>query len=96
MGVTVSVQLANDPGWHFNGAYGKGGALTVNVAALGYGWFDGVVNGNLVKINDFLIHEFGHQYCGNHLDEAYYDALTDLGARLTQLALEKPELFPSK
>ena len=38
-----------------------------------------------------LIHEFGHQYSGDHLSEEYHEALCRLGARLKRLALEKPE-----
>lgn len=46
---------------------------------------------------DFLlhlvIHECAHDACGDHLDERYYDALTDLGVKATNLALTKPEVF---
>lgn len=83
----VNVTVANDIGWRFAGAYGPG-SLTVNVARVGYAWFD-----STARINEFLIHEFGHHYSGNHLSEEYHDALSRLGAQLTQLALENPDLF---
>lgn len=89
MGVSVSTTLACDIGWNFAGAYGKGGALTINVARMGYKWFEG----DLARINEFLIHEFGHEYSGNHLAEEYHDALCRLGGKLSQLALDEPELF---
>lgn len=46
-----------------------------------------------LQMDSLLIHEFGHQYSMDHLSEEYYDALTDLGAKLKRLALDKPELF---
>lgn len=91
-GCPMRIKVANDVNWHFVGCYGRG-ELTVNVARVGYDWFEGALSGKLTAINDFLIHEFGHHYCGNHLDEAYYDALTMLGGKLTQLALDEPKLF---
>jgi hypothetical protein len=36
-------------------------------------------------------HEFGHQCSGDHLSAKYHQALCGLGARLTRVALEKPE-----
>ena len=59
------------------------------MGAVGYKWFDGP----LAPINAFLIHEFGHEYSSNHLEDAYHDALCDLGGKLAQLALDKPLLF---
>jgi hypothetical protein len=91
IGVSVDVTIANDVAWGFSAAYG-GGSLTINLARLGHKWFDGP----LPAINDLLIHEFGHQYASNHLSEDYYRALTKLGAKLTQLALDEPELFEIK
>ena len=44
-------------------------------------------------LNELLIHEIGHHIESNHLDERYHDALCALGAKLTRIALDKPELF---
>jgi hypothetical protein len=44
-------------------------------------------------VNDLLIHEFGHEYSGDHLSSSYHDALTRLGAKMTELALTDPALF---
>ena len=42
---------------------------------------------------DFLLHEYGHHCCNDHLSKDFYRALTTLGARMTVLALKKPECF---
>jgi hypothetical protein len=42
-------------------------------------------------VDALLIHEFGHEYSGDHLSGDYHEALCKLGARLKRLALEKPE-----
>jgi hypothetical protein len=44
---------------------------------------------------DLLIHELAHDTVrsNDHLNRAFYDACTKLGARLTLVALDKPELF---
>lgn len=85
---SVCVEIANDIGWPFAGAYGKG-RLTLNLGRLGHRWFEG----DLSEINRLLIHEFGHHYCGNHLDAEYHEALCRLGAAVAQLALDAPEFF---
>jgi hypothetical protein len=46
-----------------------------------------------LRLNELLIHEIGHHIESNHLDERYHDALCALGAKLTRIALAKPELF---
>ncbi len=46
-----------------------------------------------LRLNELLIHELGHHIESNHLDERYHDALCTLGAKMTRLALTKPELF---
>lgn len=88
LGTSIAVTVANDIAWPFAGAYGPG-SLTLNLGRLGHRWF----NGSIMAINELLIHEFAHHASGNHLSEAYYDALSKLGAKLTQLALDEPELF---
>lgn len=68
-----------------------GRTLTFNYARLGKAWFDKTPNDPALL--DLLIHEFAHEYAGNHLSDAYYKACTDVGARMVALALKKPELF---
>ena len=62
----------------------------LNIAHLGNDWFN---HGIDEAVDELLIHEFGHHYCGNHLDAQYHEALCGLGARLKRLAMEEPEFF---
>jgi hypothetical protein len=75
--------------WLGSGRLGPG--IHFNVRRLGKAWFD--VTDNLPAVLDLIIHEFGHHYSSNHLSTEYYKALSDLGGRMTTLALERPELF---
>src|SRR5581483_3582635 len=76
---------------NFAACYGQG-RLDLNLFRLGHRWFE---KGATEEVDRFLIHEFGHQYCGDHLSEKYHEALCRLGARLKRLALEKPETLRS-
>jgi hypothetical protein len=71
----------------FAACYGSG-RLDFNLFRLGHKWFE---QGVTEDVDWLLIHEFGHQYSGDHLSGEYHDALCRLGARLKRLALEKPE-----
>ncbi len=90
---SIQVRFFDAPGKSFLAAYGKG-SLSFNVGLLGPNWFDqsfseeGVLN--------LLLHEFAHDFEGNHLSSAYHDACTLLGAKLAVLALNNPELFDRK
>ena len=93
MAVEVSVIWANDAGWGFAGCYAKSsplspGVIHINVAAFESGTWTGSVN---MRIDDFLIHEFGHEHCGDHLDERYHADLTRLGAAFKDIAVRQPE-----
>ena len=85
LGFEVELVLANDPGWRFNGAYG-GRRLTLNRSSLppGLPLTEAVV--------DLLLHEFGHEFCSDHLSSAYHEALTMLGARLAFAVARDPTL----
>lgn len=85
---TVTVRMVSDVTWPFAATYGPS-TLTFNLGRLGHKWF----SGPLPRINELLIHEFAHHSSANHLSSEYHDALSRLGAELTQLALEQPELF---
>lgn len=94
VGSEPQVRIGNDPSWPFAATYGPGpdggaGSLTLNLGRLGHAWFEGP----LESINDLLIHEFGHHFCGDHLSRDYYRALTRLGAKMVDLALTQPHLF---
>ena len=71
----------------FAACYGAG-RLDFNLLRLGHAWFD---QGATEDVDRLLLHEFGHQFSGDHLSEDYHEALCLLGARMKRLALEKPE-----
>jgi hypothetical protein len=71
--------------------YGRGSReLGFNMRRVGRRWFEGPLEERHV---DLLIHEFGHDYESNHLDDRYHSALTRLGAQAAFLALTRPEAF---
>ena len=47
------------------------------------------------KNYELMLHEFAHHavQSNDHLIHTFYDTVTDLGAKLAQLALDRPELF---
>jgi hypothetical protein len=88
MQVPVTVTFVNTTN-AFLACYAPGD-LHFNMFRLGHAWFEGGINEEVDKL---LIHEFGHQYSGDHLSEEYHEALCLLAARLKKLALVKPEAF---
>jgi len=88
LGAPVHVTIVCEPTWMFGATYGPGN-LTLNLGRLGHKWFAGP----LERINDLLIHEFGHHHSGNHLSSDYHQALTSIGAKLVDLALRDPQVF---
>ena len=86
MGVEVIVSVVRTTN-NFVACYGRR-RLDLNLVRLGHKWFE---QGATEAVDRLLIHEFGHQYSGDHLSEEYHDALCRLGAGLKRLALEKPE-----
>lgn len=93
MDVNLKVEFVNVdiPVGNWNACYCKDSAsLHYNIFTLGRKWFEKGVN---QKVDELMIHEFAHQYCGNHLSEDYYDALCMLGAKLKELAMKDPLWF---
>jgi hypothetical protein len=86
MGVEVAVAVVRTTN-NFAAAYGSG-RLDLNLVRLGHRWFE---QGATEDVDRLLIHEFGHQYSGDHLSSEYHEALCRLGAALKRLALEKPD-----
>ena len=70
----------------FAAAYGPY-KLDFNWTRLGRRFFNETDMAALQRVNDLLIHEFGHHYSSNHLEGKYHDALTRLGAKLAGAAL---------
>lgn len=91
MGVNLSVSLLNGVG--YDALYARHSddraAFTYYVKSLGVEWFD-LKN---PEVDRLIIHEFGHQYSGNHLSTEYHEALCKLGADMKHLALTDPEFF---
>ena len=78
----------------FNAAYG-GKRLDLNRRWLGHQWFTDCLTAEKLTVGavSLLIHELGHEFCRDHLSSKYYDALTDLGAKLAHLVSNNPALL---
>ena len=91
----VTVSILSDITESYAACFGSIG-FVFNLGRLGHAWFNGAMNeaGHpTVPLNQLILHELGHDACSNHLDERYHEALCNLGAKLTKLALTKPQLF---
>jgi hypothetical protein len=88
MNVAIQVAFVNTTN-AFSACYAPGD-LHFNLFRLGHAWFE---KGITEAVDELLIHEFGHQYSGDHLSEEYHEALCKLGAGLKRLALEQPGKF---
>ncbi len=85
MGVEVRTRMVNEPGVYWRATYGRGGSLAINVGRLGRNWFAASTEDHVA----LLLHEFGHEYSGDHLSEEYHQALCRLGAKFGLLRDEK-------
>jgi hypothetical protein len=86
MQVSLTVSVVHTTN-NFAACYGSG-RLDLNLLRLGHRWFQ---QGASEDVDRLLIHEFGHEYSGDHLSSDYHEALCKLGAGLKKLALERPE-----
>ncbi|MCU1301997.1 MAG: hypothetical protein JWQ87_2281 [Candidatus Sulfotelmatobacter sp.] len=91
-GRTVTVVLADDPGWRFEGCYGAS-QLTINVYSKGKDWFRGSSPDLLEKWIPFLVHEFAHHKVHGHLTEKYHLECCRLAGVLARRMHEDPSLF---
>ena len=91
MQVPVTVTFVNTTN-AFLACYAAGGDLHFNIFRLGHAWFENGINEEVDKL---LIHEYGHEYSGDHLSEEHHEALCLLGAKLKRLALENPDALRS-
>ena len=71
--MAIKVLMVNTAN-NFRACYGRR-RLDLNLQHLGYRWFE---QGVTEEVDELLIHEFGHQYSGDHLSEEYHDALCRL------------------
>lgn len=88
----LAVRIVDTPHWPFEATYGPDSALVFNLGTLGSRWFDTPVF-DPVPMLDLLIHEFGHEHEGNHLSEAYYKALTRIGAKTAVWLASDPRVL---
>lgn len=72
-------------------AWGSG--FTWNVTVLGRQWFNDWHKHPKALLNT-MIHEFAHSRAGNHLDEHFHKACTDLGAKVAMLCLKDGKQIP--
>jgi hypothetical protein len=95
LGRRIAVNILSDVTLPYVACFGSQG-LTFNLGRLGNHWFEEAfeLGGTPSEaLNDLILHELGHYFEGNHLDDRYHAALTLLGAKLTRLALDRPILF---
>jgi hypothetical protein len=85
-----SVYIVHEPGVWWRANFGTE-TLCLNYAKLGKAWFAAPHRDE--RVLSLLVHEFGHHYSADHLDAAYHKALTQLAAKLANLALEEPGFF---
>jgi len=89
LGVTkfLTVRIVKSRSLPWSAAYGSG-TLDFNLSRVGHAFFNGSSGDALQRVNNLLLHEFGHQYSSDHLSSEFHRALTKLGAKLTRAALE--------
>lgn len=89
IGRSISVRIASKATLPYAAWYGSGD-LTFNLGRLGHAFFN---DGLGEKVDEVILHEFGHDSVSNHLSEEFHDVLCTLGAKLAKLALSKPDFF---
>jgi hypothetical protein len=87
----ITIEIVNDGQcMNFAATYGRGpsntGLMEFNMRTLGRKWFDTIGE----RTVSLIIHELGHHVESDHLSRNYYNALTDLGARLAFEAAADP------
>ncbi|MBI3372386.1 MAG: sensor histidine kinase [Betaproteobacteria bacterium] len=85
-GTNICVTYVLEAGVHWLANYGVG-ELTINLGRLGKTWPE---QGLTEDVLGLLVHEFGHQYSGDHLAVDYHDALCRIGARLALTVSRDP------
>ncbi len=60
------------------------GGMDFNVTRLGLEYFE-TWKKHPTHILDLILHEFAHHYASNHLEDKFYKACTDLGARCAKI-----------
>lgn len=68
-----------------------GSRLCLNYGRLGKVWFERPKRS--VQVLGLLLHEYIHHTVSDHLSHEMHETATELGAKLTNLALDEPEFF---
>lgn len=90
LGIKINVKFVSAPSASVVADYNNSSkVLRFNAGRLPKNFFDKPVS---VKTTDLIIHELGHQN-GWHVEKGYHELLTEIGAKLTMLALENPKFF---
>jgi hypothetical protein len=80
IGTDVRVRwVAEDQTWPFRATFGPGGPLVLNRSAIPRREYEDGITEAFVEL---LVHEFGHQFCGDHLSDEYHRGLCRIGARV--------------
>lgn len=85
-GRNITVRMTR-AGHNFTACYGKG-QLTFNITTLGKDWFDSDFG---AKHDALLIHEFTHEYEGDHFSKNFYRSLCRMGSEFVELSLKNPQ-----
>ena len=88
MNINISVSFVKGGSNMVVAQYGER-HLTFNVSKLNNDFFDIPVSQETLNL---ILHELGHE-AGNHTESSYHELITKLGAKLTLVALNKPEFF---
>ena len=90
VGQRLSVYIVTEPTSYWAANFGAG-QLCLNYGKLGKRWF--AEPNRSERVLDLLLHEFCHHTVSDHLSHEMHKEATRLGAKLANLALDKPELF---
>lgn len=89
LGHSIQVGIMSDVTLFYGACFG-GNSFVFNLGRLGHKFFE---RGISDQLNSLIIHELSHFFSPSHLDEAYHEALCNLGAKMTRLALDNPAFF---
>jgi hypothetical protein len=92
-GFTPKILIVRAAHNQFGACYSSTGGLHFNLSKLGRKWFEAVLHGDTDALHSLLIHELAHHFEKDHLSSGYHEACCRLGAKLTRLALIKPDIF---
>ena len=96
LAVDLHLMIVNDPQVrNFSATYcrlsDRRGQFEYNLRTLGRRWFElPPTDEGMLRL---IIHEFGHQWSGDHLSSSYHEGLCRVGARLAKLLVNNPEFF---